>query len=163
MAFSYINVLGNFTIMSLTVITLSTFFPNILLLRPLYSSLAPTNSKLVMKSNSSVSNEFGQKIKSKLAFSPLGIVTIKSLISSSFSLALSASSSSFLDDSSDSSSSSKISSFFSFSIGLIIIPFSFSFSCKMSLKSLYLESLLNLTMTLAERCDLLFNVNNLVL
>ena len=120
--------------MSLIVTTLSIFFPKIRRLRPLYSSFAPTSSKFVVKSNSSDSKELGQKIKSKLAFSSLGIVTMKYLISSSLSFNFSASSSSFFD-SSLSSSSSKLASF-SFSKGFIMIPFSFSFSCKINLKSL---------------------------
>ena len=129
---------------------LSIFLPNILRFNPLYSSFAPTNSKLVIKSNSSDSNELGQKIKSKLAFSSFGIVTMKYLKSSSLSVNFSISSS-FLDSDSLSSSSSKFISIFSFSKGFIITPFSFSFSCRINLKSLYLESFVKLIITFAAR------------
>ena len=140
------------------VITLSIFCPVIRRLRPLYSSLAPNNLKLVKKSKLSLSNELAQKINSKSSDSPGGIFTINSLKSSPrFSSSLS---SLFSDSSPSSSSSSNDSSFFSFSSALIKCSLAnLSFSGKINLKSLKRTSLFKLTTTLASNFELFLNVN----
>ena len=127
-------------------------------LRPLYSSLAPNNLKLVKKSKLSLSNEFAQKINSKSRDSPGGIFTINSRKSSPrFSSSLS---SLFSDSSPSSSSSSNDSSFFSFSSALIKCSFAnLSFSGRTNLKSLRRTSLFKLTTTLASNFELFLNVN----
>ena len=159
-SFSYMKVFGNFTTMSLIVITLSIFSAFICLFNPLYSSFAPINLKFVSKSKLSLSNVFGQKMKSKSNVSPGGIVIINSLKSSAWFSSLD--SSLFSLSSTSSSSSSNCSSFFSFSKGLIKWPFSnLSFSGNNNLKSLKRMSLFKFTKTFADNFELFLKVNNL--